>query len=133
MWKIVQKFKISRRRTSISRIPTSHFLLQDTMKRVSDILEKFNPLEDKYISREFQSYGIYLAEELDDVKHKALYIKLARDVPRAVLEKTLSFVKIQDQGKVKSKPRLFMWKLKELGAFNKKILSTKHQIPNKSQ
>lgn len=89
------------------------------MKKVGDILDKFNPLEDKYISREFQSYGIYLAEELSDLKHKALYIKLARDVPRAILEKALSFVKIQDKAKVRSKPKLFMWKLKELGAFDK--------------
>ena len=89
------------------------------MKRVSDILDKFNPLEDKYISREFQNYGIYLAEQLGDLAHKALYIKLARDVPRAVLEKALSFVKIQNEGKVKSKGKLFMWKLKELGAFRK--------------
>lgn len=74
-------------------------------------------MEDKYISREFQNYGMYLAEELDDLKHKALYIKLARDVPRAVLEKALSFVKIQDQGKIKSKAKLFMWKIKDLGGF----------------
>jgi hypothetical protein len=87
------------------------------LKKVGDILDKFNPLEDKYISREFQSFGIYLAEQLGDLKHKALYIKLAKEHPRAVLEKALSFVKIQDESKVKSKARLFMWKLKELGAF----------------
>jgi len=78
---------------------------------IGQILLKFNPLEDKYISREFQSYGIYLAEELGDYKHKSLYIRLAKTIPRAILEKALSFVK---DANAKSKPRLFMWKMGEL-------------------
>ncbi len=74
-------------------------------------MQLFNPVEDKYISREFQKYGIYLAETLDDYKHKALYIRLAKTVPRAILEKTLTFVK---DANATSKARLFMWKMKEL-------------------
>jgi hypothetical protein len=81
------------------------------MQIVGDILKKFNPLEDKYISREFQAYGIYLSEELGDYKHKALYIRLAKTIPRAVLEKALTFVK---DAHAKSRARLFMWKMKEL-------------------
>lgn len=81
------------------------------MQKIGDILSKFNPLEDKYISREFQSYGIYLAETLGDYKHKSLYIRLAKTIPRAILEKALSFVK---DSNAKSKGRLFMWKMKEL-------------------
>ncbi len=81
------------------------------MQTVGDILKKFNPLEDKYISREFQAYGIYLAETLNDYKHKALYIRLAKTVPRAILEKALSFVK---DANARSKARLFMWKVGEL-------------------
>ena len=46
------------------------------MDSLSDIFAKFDPLEDKYISREFQSYGIYLAEKLEDERKKSLYIKL---------------------------------------------------------
>ena len=88
------------------------------MKRISDVLKDFNPLEDKYISREFQAYGMYLAEQLNDLKHKALYFKLAKQVPRAILEEALSFVK--GAGSVRSKPRLFMWRLKEVGAWKKK-------------
>ncbi len=78
---------------------------------ISDILKKFNPVEDKYISREFQAYGIYLSEELKDYKHRALYIRLAKTVARAILEEALSFVKMSN---AKSPARLFMWKLKEL-------------------
>ncbi len=81
------------------------------VQTIGDILAKFNPLEDKYISREFQSYGIYLAETLGDYKHKSLYIRLAKTVPRAILEKALSFVK---DSNAKSKPKLFMWKMKKL-------------------
>lgn len=82
-----------------------------SMQTVGDILTKFNPLEDKYISREFQSYGIYLAETLGDYKHKSLYIRLAKMVPRIILEKALSFVK---DAKANNKGRLFMWKMKKL-------------------
>ena len=88
------------------------------MQSIADILKKFNPVEDKYISREFQSFGIYLAEALDDWKHKALYIRLAKKHPRAVLEKALSFVK---DTKATNKGAYFMWKLKEMGVFGKKM------------
>ncbi len=90
----------------------------NSMSSLQDVLIKFNPLEDKYISREYQSYGIYLAEELGDYKRKGLYIRLAKTVSRAVLEKALSFVK--DASTAKSKGALFMWKLTELGVLKKK-------------
>lgn len=78
---------------------------------LGDILKKFDPLRDKYVSREFQKYGYDLSMELGDPDHKALYIKLAKEVPRAVLEKVRYFVK---DANARSKARLFMWKLKEL-------------------
>lgn len=87
------------------------------MQSIANILKNFNPLEDKYISREYQSYGIYLAEELEDWRKRGLYIKLAKTLPRAVLEKAFSYVK---DAKTKRKAALFMWKLKELGAWKKK-------------
>lgn len=81
------------------------------MQKIGDILRTFNPVEDKYISREFQKYGIYLTETLGDYKHKSLYIRLAKIIPRAILEKALSFVK---DAQAHSKAKLFMWKMKEL-------------------
>lgn len=84
---------------------------QNKPQTVGQILAKFNPLEDKYISREFQAYGIYLAEELNDYQHRSLYIKLAKTVHRSILEAALNFVK---GSRARSKARLFMWKLKEL-------------------
>ncbi len=81
------------------------------MQSIGQILLKFNPVEDKYISREFQSYGIYLSEQLGDYNHKSLYIRLAKTVPRAILEKAMTFVK---DANANSKPKLFMWKMKKL-------------------
>jgi len=79
---------------------------------VGQILKKFDPIRDKYISREFQAYGYWLAKELGDLPHKSLYIKYAKEIPRAILEEALSFIK--SAGKVRSKAKLFMWKLQEL-------------------
>ncbi len=81
------------------------------MQKISQILDKFNPVEDKYISREFQSFGIHLAEELDDYKHRSLYIKLAKTVHRSILEKALSFCV---DSSAKNKGALFMWKLQQI-------------------
>lgn len=87
------------------------------MQSIKAVLDKFNPTTDKYISREFQTYGIHLAEELDDYKHKSLYIKLAKTTNRALLEKALVFA---CDSQAKNKGALFMWKLKELKDLQKK-------------
>jgi len=84
---------------------------QKQPQSIGQILKVFDPLKDKYISREFQKYGYDLAMELGDLKHKSLYIKLAKEIPRAILEKARYFVK---DAKARSKARLFMWKVKEL-------------------
>ena len=81
------------------------------MKSIGKILKNYDPKVDKHISREFQSYGIHLAEELDDYKHRGLYIKLAKTHPRSLLEKALTFCV---DSNAKNKGALFMWKLKEL-------------------
>ena len=90
------------------------------MRDIKSILQSFNPLEDKYVSREYQSYGVHLAEKLEDSAHKSLYIKLAKDLPRPVLEEVLRFV--VDSG-ARRKGALFMWKLKEM-----KILGNKKSV-----
>ena len=83
---------------------------------LGEILKKFDPLKDKYVSREFQKYGYDLAMELGDPEHKALYIKMAKEIPRPILEKARYFIK---DARARNKARLFMWKVKEL----KKIIS----------
>lgn len=74
-----------------------------------------------YITQEFQDFGYRLALELDDLEHKALYIKMAKIEDRGLLERALSFV--SDADTAKSKPRLFMWKVGQL----KKELGEKKQ------
>lgn len=83
------------------------------MQSMQQIMASYT-LDDKgkYISQEFQDYGYRLAMELGDEKHKALYIKLAKEEDRKLLEEARTFVK--DAYEVKSKAKLFMWKLKEL-------------------
>lgn len=73
-------------------------------------------MEDKYISREYQSFGVHLCEKLQDEARKSLYIKLAKTIPRPILEQALRFVV---DSHARRKGALFMWKLKELGAFKK--------------
>jgi hypothetical protein len=88
---------------------------QPTLKgfsSIGEVLTRFKKDEDKYISREFQKYGYDLAEELGDLKNKSLYIKLAKVESRGFLEAARNFVK--DAYQVKSRPKLFMWKLSEL-------------------
>lgn len=76
------------------------------------IEETKNLSRPKNLSTEFQEYGVYLADSLSDPKHYALYIKYAKQLPRAILEEALSYVK--DYPNAKSKAKLFMWKLKQL-------------------
>ncbi len=84
--------------------------LSETLFKMSELMEK----RKKYIKNEFQAFGLQLAEELDDWKNKSLYIRLAKNTPRKTLEKALYFVKDQNRNTIKSKAKLFMWKLKEL-------------------
>lgn len=81
------------------------------MQSIKNVLTKFNPTTDKYISREFQTFGLHIAEKLDDYKHRSLYIKLAKTTHRTILEKALTFV---IDSSADNKGALFMWKLKEL-------------------
>lgn len=83
------------------------------MKPISKVIAetKFKD-RPKNISKEFQVYGVYLAESLQDTKHYSLYIKLAKEIDRRILEEALSFTKGYYQAKNKAK--VFMWKLKDL-------------------
>lgn len=89
------------------------------MKKISKILEEVkNPDRPKNIYTEFQHFGVYLAEQLGDTKHYSLYIKLAKETPRILLEEALSFTK--GYFKANNKGKVFMWRLKQL----KKVLES---------
>ena len=85
--------------------------ISNGMQSVAKILKRFDPTKDKYISRDFQAFGIYMAEEMDDYVHRSMYIRLAKVNHRSVLEAALSFVK---DSKAENKIGLFLWKLKQI-------------------
>ena len=66
----------------------------------------------KYISTEYQMYGLRLSSQLGDKKRATMYIKWAKEKPRAILETALRFT--IDYPNAKDKSRIFMWKVKEL-------------------
>ena len=78
------------------------------------ILSTYKVDEDKQrrISREWQDYAYRLALELSDKSHTSLYMRLAKNPPRPILEEARMFVK--GAMNAKNKGRLFMWKVKEL-------------------
>lgn len=100
------------------------------MDSVKQILIKFNPVQDKYVSREFQSYGVHLSEKLEDYKHKSLYIKLAKTTHRSILEKALSFAV---DSKAHNKGALFMWKLKQIKQESKAKEKEKPKLEEEQQ
>lgn len=82
------------------------------MKRLSEILQSRKMARDYRCSHEFQAYGNKLAEELGDRKHRTLYIKLAKNEDRNLLEEAR--VSVLESKKATTKGRLFMWKLGQL-------------------
>lgn len=66
----------------------------------------------KNIAYEFQEYGVFLAESLLDTKHYSLYIKLAKEVDRKILEEALNYTK--GYYGAKNKAKVFMWRLTQL-------------------
>jgi len=88
-------------------------------KGMKDLLKKwnFNPerkKSKKYVKHEFQDYGIRLAHKLNDLDHKALYIKLAKQTKRSFLESAYRFAVDYPGTEGKNKGRLFMWALSKL-------------------
>ncbi len=82
------------------------------MKSISDILKEKGVIPDYRNKYEYQAYGNMLAEKLRDAKHRTLYIKLAKEEDRRLLEASLAFV--MDTDKKLGLGKLFMWKLSEL-------------------
>lgn len=85
---------------------------QSEFASTKDLLSKYQLNEkNQHISHEFQSFGCHLAEVLADKQHTSLYIKLAKTMPRGILERALSFV---SDSTADNKAKLFMWKLQKL-------------------
>lgn len=88
-------------------------------KSIRDLLMdwQFDPEREKsrkYVKHEFQDYGVRLAHKLNDLPHKALYIKLAKTVKRAFLEKAYRFAVDYPGMEGKNRGKLFMFALTKL-------------------
>ncbi len=81
-------------------------------KSVKEILEE-RPRRNtpKNIAYEFQDYGVRLAEDLNDLKRKSFYIKIAKEYPRNLLERAKDYA--VGYSRARSKAKIFMWFLKE--------------------
>ena len=82
------------------------------MKKISEIIENRKIKKDHRNKYEFQAFGNRLAEELHDIKHRSLYIKLAKNEERSLLEQAREYVLRSENATTKGK--LFMWKLSQL-------------------
>jgi len=87
------------------------------LQSIKDLLNKTDFVDrivdgKSHITEEFQDFGYRLALRLQDLQHKALYIKLAKDLPRGLLEEVVQF-SLDYPIKSGSKARVFMWSLNE--------------------
>ena len=74
-------------------------------------LKKSQTSEKQSYTQEFQVFGDWLTRELGDEKRRGLYMKLAKNEQRSLLEKAL--YSIADT-KARNKAALFMWKLGQM-------------------
>lgn len=87
------------------------------MREISEIIKLKDLKGDPRNKYEHQAFGNKLAEDLGDHKHRALYIKLAKEENRVLLEKAREFVMNSENATTKG--RLFMWKFAELKKIEK--------------
>ena len=88
------------------------------LESIKDILDRNNFLDrikakKNYITEEFQDFGFRLAVRLDDMAHKALYMRLSKELPRSVLEETVEFT-MDYPLKNGTRAKIFMWRLSQL-------------------
>ncbi|MCA9375329.1 hypothetical protein KC622_03290 [Candidatus Dojkabacteria bacterium] len=85
--------------------------IQDLLKDKKEFAKSLQERH-KYVSKEFQDYGYRIALKLGDLKRVSMYIKIAKEKPRALVEQAYSFA--IDYPNAKNRGKLFLWKLKRL-------------------
>lgn len=82
------------------------------MQNIKKILAQIEEKDvGKYVTHEWQLYGYRLARWMDDMDRVSMYMKLAKNEDRKMLQKAWDFVK---DSNARSKSRLFLWKLAKL-------------------
>jgi hypothetical protein len=84
------------------------------MQKLQQLLQhkKMNSRKTNKIRYEFQAYGQRLAQDLQDLAKETLYMKLAKEVDRTLLEQAREHV--LGSKRVRNRGALFMYKLKQL-------------------
>lgn len=93
-------------------------MAKQNVKSAKDILLSHDFLEQrrrsaKYVHHEFQDYAYRLAETLGDLEHLPLYMRMAKTVPRHIIERAKAAIIESEDA---NKGRLFMWKLGQIRA-----------------
>lgn len=65
----------------------------------------------RHPANEFQAYAYKLANDLNDLQNLHIYMRLAKNVERSLMEKAYSFV---SDSSTDQRGRLFLWKLKQI-------------------
>ena len=79
------------------------------MQSIGDILKEITAKDSgKYLKFEWQLYAYNLAKWMDDLDRVSMYMKLAKNEDRQIVQQAWDFVK---DSNARSKPRLFLWKL----------------------
>jgi hypothetical protein len=82
------------------------------MKSIAEVLAKIKGDDSgKYLKHEWQQFAYNLANWLDDTERISMYMKLAKEEDRMLLQKAWDFVK---ESNARSKPKLFLWKVAQL-------------------
>lgn len=82
------------------------------MNTIKNIITNRPKPADYRNKHEFQAYANRLAEELGDIRHRSLYMKLVKENNRSLIETAKTFALGYEQEP--NKGRLFMWKLNQL-------------------
>lgn len=99
----------------------SKFASTADLLKVHDFVNRISKRAE-HISQEYQDYGLRLSHRLNDPMHKALYIKLAKDIPRNVLDEVSQFaLDYPEKENNGNRGKIFMWKLK-LVCSEKKVI-----------
>lgn len=79
----------------------------------NEIVERFTKRQ-KHVKYDFQDIGYELATKLNDLKHRSLYMKMAKNNKENILRQALSFALDYPLKYGSNRAKIFMWKLKEI-------------------
>lgn len=82
------------------------------MNELSELIKSKKIIRNPRNTYEYQAYGNKLAEDLNDLPHRALYIRMAKNEDRNLME--MARIYVMSQEKATTKGKLFMWKMKQL-------------------